>query len=187
MQVSWYQQEPAVSLALIQGSEIPLSAPIIDVGGGASVLVDRLLSCGYGQLTVLDIAAGALDVARTRLGCESKKVDWIVADINSFKTAQKFALWHDRALFHFLTEAEQRQRYLAVLGESLQPGGHLIMGAFAVGGPDRCSNLPIVQYDGPKLLGELGSEFELVEEVSELHHTPAGGGQQFNWFRLRKN
>lgn len=186
LEVSWYQQEPALSLELIRRSGVGLDAPIIDVGGGASVLVDRLQAAGYTKLSVLDLSAQALTCARRRLGSAAEHIDWIEADITDFQPPRQYALWHDRAVFHFLTDAADRARYVEVLQRALSPGGHLIIAAFAIGGPEKCSGLDIVQYDADKLLAALGPGFELVETRAEAHITPAGGEQQFNYFRFIK-
>lgn len=184
LEMSWFQKEPVLSLQLIQDAGLDTSAPLIDVGGGASVLVDRLLDKGYSRVEVLDISAQAIDQTRQRLGPQSADVTWHVADITQFIPEQRYQLWHDRAVFHFLTDAEDRRRYVAALRTGLAPGGHLIMAAFAIGGPERCSGLDIVQYDAEKLLGELGDGFRLIEEMQEEHHTPTGKNQLFAYFHL---
>lgn len=186
LEVSWYQQEPALSLELIRRSGVAHDAPVIDVGGGASVLVDRLLAAGYRELSVLDISARSLDCARQRLGAAAGQIDWIEADITAFSPSHTYALWHDRAVFHFLTEKADRARYAEVLHQALRPEGQLIIAAFAIGGPEKCSGLDIVQYDADKLLAELGPGFELVETRAEAHVTPAGGEQEFSYFRFIK-
>lgn len=183
-EVSWFQAEPSLSLEFIRKCGLQPSSPIIDVGGGASSLVDRLLQEGYEDLTVLDVSAAALVAARERLGDGSGRVEWIEADVTSFRPIRKYALWHDRAVFHFLTEPADRRQYVTALGSTLMPGACLVVATFAVGGPEKCSGLPIVQYDADKLLAELGPGFELVEEREEAHVTPAGQTQDFAWFRL---
>lgn len=185
-EVSWYQTEPRRSLDLIERSGVDRDAPIIDVGGGASLLVDLLQSDGYQRLAVLDISAAALATARERLGPRAGAIEWYEADITQFTAPHAFALWHDRAVFHFLTAAEDRRRYVRVLKQTLVPDGHVVIAAFAIGGPTRCSDLDIVQYDAAKLLAEFGGDFRLEEELSEVHRTPAGKDQQFNFFRLRR-
>lgn len=185
LEVSWYQKEPAVSLRLIERCALAREAAIIDVGGGASVLVDRLLDAGYRRLTVLDISARALECARARLGPRAQQVAWIEADVTRFEPACPYALWHDRAVFHFLTRAEDRGHYLQTLRRALPAGGHLVLAAFAIGGPTRCSGLDIVQYDAAGLSAELGVRFELVDRIAETHLTPAGKAQQFTYFRFR--
>ena len=186
LEVSWYQAEPRLSLELIEHSGIGRDAPIIDVGGGASVLVDRLQEAGYTRLAVLDISAVALATSRERLGRKAAGIEWYESDITQFTAPHAFALWHDRSVFHFLTDAEDRCRYVQALKQTLLPDGHVVIGTFAIGGPTRCSGLDIVQYDAAKLLTELGTDFRLVEELSETHRTPAGKDQQFNFFRLRR-
>ena len=186
LEVSWYQAEPRLSLELIEHSGIGRDAPIIDVGGGASVLVDRLQEAGYRRLAVLDISGAALATARERLGPQAAGIEWYEADVTQFTAPHAFTLWHDRAVFHFLTDAGDRRHYVQVLKQTLVPDGHVVIAAFAIGGPTRCSGLDIVQYDAAKLLTELGTDFRLVEELSETHRTPAGKDQQFNFFRLRR-
>lgn len=186
LEVSWYQKEPNLSLQLIANTGVKSNAPIIDVGGGASVLVDRLLDLGYTDLTVLDISAEALQEAQARLGQQAARVKWLETDITEFVPSRDYGLWHDRAVFHFLTEAGDRRRYVQVMNRSLQPQGHVIIAAFAVGGPTQCSGLDIVQYDAEKLAGELGENYELWEQDQELHITPANKEQRFGYFRFKK-
>jgi len=187
LEVSWYQKEPALSLRLIDSCGLEKDAAIIDVGGGASILVDRLLDQGYTRLAVLDISATALTFARNRLGPKAPSIEWFEADITAFQAPHPFSLWHDRAVFHFLTDAAERRRYANVLRTSLEPGGHLILAAFAIGGPTTCSGLDIVQYDADKLVAELGDDFKLVDEDAETHTTPTGAKQLFSYFHLQKN
>lgn len=186
LEVSWFQKEPQLSLQLISNTGLSTEAAIIDIGGGASVLVDRLLELGYKQLAVLDISTTALKYAKQRLGPAAQNIEWFEADITSFKAPHPFDLWHDRAVFHFLTEPDDRKRYIAVLRQILKPGGHLILAAFAIGGPTKCSGLDIVQYDAEKLLNELGAGFTLVEQLSETHITPDNQEQLFAYFRIIK-
>ena len=183
LEVSWYQQKPSLSLQLIKNTGVDSNAAIIDIGGGASTLVDNLNEYGYTNISVLDISSNALTHAQRRLGSHGERIKWIVADITSFNTSVKYDVWHDRAVFHFLTEHSDRQKYVSVLQRSLKPNGHLIMAAFAIGGPTKCSGLDIVQYDSNKLQAELGDTFELVEQADEVHQTPSGGEQQFGYFR----
>lgn len=184
LEVSWYQGKPELSLEMIDHAGIDKSGAVIDIGGGASTLVDYLLDAGYSNLSVLDISAGALTYAQQRLAERAKTVQWLITDITDFNPPARYALWHDRAVFHFLTETADRQSYVSVLRRSLQSGGHLIMAAFAIGGPTKCSGLDIVQYDAEKLGQELGPEFELVEERAERHQTPDGREQKFGYFRF---
>lgn len=182
LEVSWYQKEPVLSLQLIHDSRLPLDAPIIDVGGGASLLVDCLCSEGYSHVGVLDISGKALAHAQERLGDKAKAIEWYEEDVTLFRPVHRFALWHDRAVFHFLTDAADRRKYADTLKHALLPGGHVIIAAFAIGGPTQCSGLDIVQYDAEKLMAELGEDFELIEEASELHVTPAHAEQCFLYF-----
>lgn len=181
-EVSWYQPQPALSLQLIAATGIAAEAAVIDVGGGASTLVDGLLDAGHTDLTVLDIAASALQVAQARLGPRAAQVKWLESDITTFQPQRRYALWHDRAVFHFLTQTEDRARYVSALQQGLAPDGHLLIAAFAVGGPSRCSGLEIVQYDVEKMSATLGEAFVLQSTAQEDHLTPAGKQQAFNYF-----
>lgn len=185
-EVSWYQTEPELSLALIGRTRVGPTAPVIDVGGGASVLVDRLLAAGFENLAVLDISGSAIAHARARLGQLADRVEWYETDVTAFAPPHPFQLWHDRAVFHFLTDKEDRKRYVGTLKEALVPDGHAIIAAFAIGGPRKCSGLEIVQYDAARLSEELGGEFELLETVDEMHITPGHAEQKFSFFRFRR-
>jgi SAM-dependent methyltransferase len=184
-EVSWYQQEPNLSLSLIERASLPDDAPIIDIGGGASSLVDHLCERGYSNISVLDISANALAHAKNRLGHQADKVHWYEEDVTNFEPAKRFALWHDRAVFHFLTSKADRERYMQVLQQTLEPGAHLVIMTFAVGGPKKCSGLDVVQYDSDKMSMELGSGFELLETGYDHHSTPVGGLQKFAYFHFR--
>ena len=186
LDVSWYQKQPELSLKLIDKAKLASDEAIIDVGGGASSLVDCLYRQGYTNLAVLDISANALASAKKRLGDSAKNIEWLEADITYFDAPHPFSLWHDRAVFHFLTEKTDRKKYLKVLKQALSSGGHVIIAAFAIGGPDKCSGLEIVQYDAEKLLAEFGKDFELIETKDEIHMTPANKEQRFNYFHLIK-
>lgn len=183
-EVSWYEQNPALSLAMIRRANIAADTPLIDVGAGASLLVDFLLEEGFNKITVLDVSGVALDEARSRLGDKASRVEWVEQDITRFQARQKYGLWHDRALFHFLTRREERQKYIQALLRSLQARGQLVISTFAPGGPTRCSGLDIVQYDAPKLLRELGEEFTLLEQEQVLHQTPTEKEQLFGFYRF---
>lgn len=183
---SWYQPVPRLSLSMIAKTGMGSNASLIDIGAGNSLLVDHLLELGYSDLTVLDLSVAALAQASSRLGSDAP-VTWVEADVTSFVPWREFDLWHDRAAFHFLTSASDRERYLAVLRKTLKPKGHAIIATFAPGGPRRCSGLEIVQYDADKLGRELGPEFTLREQHEELHVTPAGGKQLFNFFRFQRH
>lgn len=179
--VSWYQEYPELSLQLINKSGLARDEAIIDIGGGASLLVDNLLQQGFRRVAVLDISSAALECARTRLCERAADVEWFAADVTAFEPPHRFALWHDRAVFHFLTSHEDRQNYLRVLGKTLHPGGWLILATFALDGPERCSGLPVERYDADKMRATLGARFELVETRDESHTTPAGGKQKFTY------
>jgi trans-aconitate methyltransferase len=185
--VSWFQEEPAKSLELVRFTGVSKDSAIIDVGGGASVLADRLLDSGFTNLTVLDISAEALSFARKRLGEKASRVRWIEADITQFKSVIQYDLWHDRAVFHFLTEAADREKYVSLLQQSLHPGGYLVLAAFALDGPDKCSGLSVRRYDSALIRSELGSEFTLVREDAESHMTPSNKEQEFRYFVFRQN
>src|SRR4051812_19892907 len=166
--VSWFQPEATRSLALIRAVAADLASPIIDVGGGASVLVDELLAAGYRDLTVMDIAGPALDLARARLGRDGDGVHWLEADVRTaaLPTA-RYALWHDRAVFHFLTEPSDRAAYIAQVERAVRPRGHVIVATFAEDGPTRCSGLPVVRYSPLGLHGVFGAQFDLLGSQRE--------------------
>jgi hypothetical protein len=182
--VSWYQRRPDVSLELIVASGVAKDAGIIDVGGGASVLVDHLLNLGYSNLAVLDVSGTALDTSRSRLGARAAAVEWFEADVTSFEPPHRYALWHDRAAFHFLTSAADRASYVATLRKTLTPVGTAIIATFALDGPPKCSGLDVVRYDDDSIIEELGPEFELQEVRREAHVTPGRTEQPFCYFRL---
>ncbi len=185
-EVSWYQVRPDTSLRLIEGLGMDRNDAVIDVGGGASTVVDHLLDLGYADVTVLDIAAAALEAVRQRLGRRARQVCWIAGDVNEVKPAGPYRLWHDRAVFHFLTEPESRRRYVGTLSAAVPAGGSAIVATFAEDGPDRCSGLPICRYSPDSLAAELGSGFALVEAVRETHVTPAQGRQEFIYCCFRR-
>jgi SAM-dependent methyltransferase len=183
--VSWFQERPDVSLALIAQSGIDKAAGVIDVGGGASTLVDHLLSAGYQHLAVLDVSAVALAEARTRLGARATDVQLIAQDVTTFRPARRFGLWHDRAVFHFLTAPQDRRLYVQSMRHALEPGGTAIMATFALDGPPKCSGLEVVRYDESAMMAEVGSEFVLQDVRRENHKTPWGAEQRFVYFLLR--
>jgi len=178
-EVSWYQDSPNRSLALVDSTGIAKQAPIIDVGGGASTLVDHLLQSGYSDITVLDLASAAFDQARARLAARAVEVDWVVSDLMRFRPRRRYQLWHDRAVLHFLTEAEDRERYVDVLRRALAPDGHVVIAAFGPEGPKRCSGLEVRRYNADLLRELLGPEFVLQSHELENHQTPTGALQQF--------
>lgn len=184
--VSWYQRDPALSLSLIEAAGVAPDEPVIDVGGGTSLLVDRLLERGFTDVTVLDLAETALAAARARLGPLQDRVHWQVADVRHWEPAPgAYALWHDRAVFHFLVTNADRQGYLRALGRGLRPGGHAVFATFAHSGPQRCSGLPVQRYCAQDLQATLGSRFTLLDSRPETHHTPAGTSQDFQWCLFR--
>ena len=185
-EVSWFQESPDLSLDLIARFAPAPDAGIIDVGGGASRLVDELLRRGYGDVTVLDLSQAALQAAQTRLGPQAAKASWIAADATHWRPTRAYDLWHDRAAFHFLTNPEDRARYVERLTAGLKPGGHAIIATFALDGPEKCSGLPIVRYDAAGLQDRLGQAFALVETLAHEHVTPWGVVQKFQFSIFRR-
>jgi len=185
-EVSWYQEAPEPSLRALERFGASPSSSLIDVGGGASNLVDALLAQGWTDLTVLDIAAAALDAAKVRLGPLARKVHWEVADITDWQPGRQYDVWHDRAVFHFLTELDQRKAYRRALLACLAPAGLVIMATFALDGPEKCSGLPVQRYDAASLAEEMGDQLSLVEGWREEHLTPWGARQSFNWCAFRR-
>jgi SAM-dependent methyltransferase len=185
--VSWYQERPEKSLQLIARSRILKSSRIIDVGGGASTLVDNLIGRNFLQVMVLDISNAALKSAQARLGERSRKVEWIEADILSAKLpAESIDLWHDRAVFHFFTRKEDQEKYTEQMKQAVKSGGHVIIATFALDGPAKCSGLDVERYDTNKLQDQIGSEFDLVESFAEDHQTPLNTMQKFVYHLFRK-
>ena len=180
--VSWYQENPATSLDFIEKTGLPKEAPILDVGSGASTLVDQLLLRGYRNLALLDVSTKALLLTRQRLGGKATGVAWHHGDVTRYSLPEQYSLWHDRAAFHFLVDPSDRRAYVTSLRQGLRPQGHLILATFAVGGPTRCSGLDVTQYDTQKIATELGQDFRLIETLEELHQTPAGVEQLFSYF-----
>ncbi|MBI3313934.1 MAG: class I SAM-dependent methyltransferase [Candidatus Omnitrophica bacterium] len=186
-QVSWFQPHLSKSLDLIVQSEIGLTASMIDVGGGASTLVDDLLEKGYSDISILDISGTALETSKKRLGNKADKVHWIEGDITNVKLPEKhFDLWHDRAVFHFLTDAASRQKYKKNLAYSLKPGGGLILATFSLKGPERCSGLNVMRYSPELLQAELGKGYRLIKTLEETHPTPFGTTQEFAYCFFRR-
>ncbi|PWE75610.1 SAM-dependent methyltransferase [Bradyrhizobium sp. SUTN9-2] len=185
-EVSWYQDSPAISLAMIRAAGSDRDTTIIDVGGGASRLVDALLQDGYRDIAVLDLSANALAAAKKRIGPAASTVDWIVADATTWRPTRTYDVWHDRAAFHFLTDPRDRVAYVERLRSAVRPGGHVIIGTFAPDGPEKCSGLPVQRHDSASLAAELGPEFKLVETRSETHHTPWHSTQAFQFSRFRR-
>ncbi|MCX6179362.1 MAG: class I SAM-dependent methyltransferase [Chlorobiales bacterium] len=186
--VSWFQEHALHSLQLIRQTGVPLSAPIIDVGGGASTLVDDLLTEGYSSLTVLDFSSAAIAAARHRLGSErSMKVQWLLANIMEVElAAHAYAVWHDRAVFHFLTAKDDRAKYVQAVMKAVKPGGYIIIATFAEDGPSQCSGLPAVRYRPDELQAEFGDSFALIQHDKESHTTPSGMIQPFLYCSFQK-
>ncbi len=185
--VSWYQEHADMSLRLIHNAGLGKNSAIIDVGGGASTLVDDLLAEGYGDVIVLDISAAALEVAQHRLGKRAERVHWLKGDITQVEFPRhRFDVWHDRAVFHFLTDSADRHAYVEQVMRAVRPGGHVIVATFAEDGPEKCSGLPVMRYAPGALHAEFGDAFQLLEHEREIHHTPAGAVQRFVYCYCRK-
>jgi SAM-dependent methyltransferase len=179
-QVSWYCAHLSASLELIERAPVSRASAIIDVGGGESTLVDDLIARGFDDITLLDISHTAIDATRKRLGDKADRVRWVAGDITKVEFEQsRFDLWHDRAVFHFLTGTDDRIAYVRQVARAVKPGGHVIIGTFGPEGPTRCSGLEVVRYDAESLHGEFGARFRLLESSRQLHQTPFGTMQQF--------
>jgi trans-aconitate methyltransferase len=183
--VSWFEESPDFSVGLIRELAAGRPLSVIDIGGGASRLVDVGLSEGW-TFAVLDISEGALETARKRLGAHADAVEWIAADVTKWRPWRSFDVWHDRAAFHFLTQPEDRAAYVDRLQSALKPGGHAIIATFAPDGPERCSGLPVERYDGAQLAKALGDGFQLVAEHRKMHRTPWGTEQSFQFSVLTR-
>ncbi|MFC1660121.1 class I SAM-dependent methyltransferase [Gemmatimonadota bacterium] len=185
--LTWFQEKPSTSLSLIRQAGLLPQAQILDVGGGTSNLSYFLLREGFRHVSVLDVSGGALAFAKAQLGVRAEQVEWFEADLLHFDPPHRWALWHDRAMFHFLTSPDDRDAYCRVLSRGLEPGGHLIIATFALDGPSRCSGLDCVRYSPQSLLEVLGPEYSLQGSVKEPHRTPTGGTQAFvySWFQRR--
>ena len=185
-EVSWYRQHLEVSLQLIEEAVASRDADIIDVGAGESTLVDDLLVRGYRNLYALDLSVTALDVAKARLGADASRVNWLCGDVLTFPFQhQRYDLWHDRAVFHFLTDSADRAAYVRQVARAIKPGGHVIVATFGPEGPTKCSGLDVMRYEPEALHDEFGSEFRLVKHHTELHQTPMGSIQQFTYCYCR--
>ena len=187
-QVSWYQEHARLSLQFIQNTGIQKTDHIIDIGGGASTLVDDLIIVGFQHIIVLDVSGAALQVARQRLRVRANAVHWIEADITQVDLPQEaYDVWHDRAVFHFLTQAADRRRYVDVVRHAVRPGEHIIVATFAPDGPDHCSRLEVMRYSPESLHNEFGEGFALKNSTRETHHTPFGTEQKFIYCYCRKD
>lgn len=186
--VSWYQEHARLSLQYIQNTGIQKTDHIIDIGGGTSTLVDDLLADGFQNISILDISGTALQLARRRLGAKAIDVNWIEADITQADLPEHaYDVWHDRAVFHFFTQANDRRHYLDAIRRAVRPGGHVIIATFAPDGPDHCSGLEVVRYSPEGLHHEFGAGFLLVDSLRETHQTPFGTAQNFIYCYCRKD
>jgi SAM-dependent methyltransferase len=178
--VSWYRRHLDRSLAFIEECELSSNAHIVDVGGGASTLVDDLLARGYKNISVADISEAALETSKRRLGENAVTVEWVVGDVTTHLfDAGSVDLWHDRAVFHFLIEQEPRDAYIEALRRAVAPGGFVMIATFGPNGPEKCSGLPVQRYSAEEIAGTLGTEFELIDSAAEKHTKPSGGVQEF--------
>ncbi len=184
-EVSWFQESPVISLELIAATDATTTSAIVDIGGGASRLVDCLLEQGYERITVLDISSNALATARARIGEDANKVTWIVSDATVWKTRESYDVWHDRAVFHFLTSSAEQKAYVQRLRQALRREGHAIIGTFALDGPEECSGLPVVRYSPESLAAVLGPAFVLVDRRPDEHATPSKRVQKFQFSTFR--
>ncbi len=184
--VSWYQADPRLSLELITSVAPARDRRIIDVGGGTSLLVDRLLDCPFQEIAVLDISETALGKAKARLGPRAERVRWVVADVTEAPDLGTFDVWHDRAVFHFLTNAADRRKYVELARQTVPNGGHLIIASFADEGPKRCSDLDVCRYNAATMAAEFGEGFSLLREAKETHTTPWGSSQAFFYGVFRR-
>jgi len=184
--VSWFEESPQISLDLIRATGVGSDAAIVDIGGGASRLVDALLDEGFVDITVLDLSEKALATSKARLGARGSQVKWIAADVTAWEPPRTCDVWHDRAAFHFLTDPTDRTAYAERVLRAVRRGGHVIIGTFALDGPERCSGLPVVRHDAASLGQMLGPSFELVESRKHAHQTPSGSIQRFQFSRFRR-
>lgn len=181
-EVSWYAPHLDVSLRIIEEAAPEWGSRIIDVGGGEATLVDDLLDRGYRYLSVLDVSAAALGVAKARLGERAGAVDWLFGDVTTYQFARhQYDVWHDRAVFHFLTDPNDRAAYVRQVTHAVKPGGHVIVATFGPEGPTKCSGLDVVRYDPDALHDQFGANFRLLRHLTEIHQTPAGAAQQFTY------
>jgi len=186
-ELGWYQKQPVISLELIRKFAKDQSDYIIDVGGGASNLCDYLLDEGFKNITVLDLSSHAITCSQQRLGNKSALINWRIADVTQFVPDCTYDIWHDRAVFHFLTDKNDREQYRRVMEAATTPGSHVIVAAFTTGGPAKCSGLDVVQYDCEKLQVELGQKFVYIEERFEMHITPGGQKQAYGYYVFERS
>ncbi len=186
-EVSWYQPEPDISLVLIEELALARDAAIVDVGGGASSLAARLLGLGFADITVVDISARAIESARANLGTDATRVRWLEQDVLAWSPERRYALWHDRAVFHFILDPADQRRYADLLRSALIPGGKAIIGTFAADGPTTCSGLPVARYDADRLTAVFGTGYTTLATRREEHHTPGNSIQPFTWVTLERS
>ena len=186
LDLSWFEDVPAVSLAMLDAAGVTARHCVLDVGGGNSRLIDRLLERGFTCVAVLDVSTAALDQAKARLGAKADVPTWIAADVTGDWTFRPVDVWHDRAVFHFLTAPEDRARYLARLRQAVKPGGTVILATFDLDGPDKCSGLPVARYSPGSLASTLGEDFRLDESQLHAHRTPWGAAQSFQYSRFTR-
>lgn len=184
--VSWFQESPEISLDLIRTTGIGTDGSIVDIGGGASRFVDSLLDAGFCNVTVLDLSESALEASKIRLGGRNASVNWVVADVTAWQPPQSYDVWHDRAAFHFLTDPDDQATYAECIQNAVKQGGHVIIGTFALDGPERCSGLPVIRHDADSLGQMLGKSFELIESRSHDHLTPGGAVQKFQFSHFQR-
>ena len=185
-EVSWFQETPAPSLELLALVGASRQSAIIDIGAGASRLVDHLVSEGYEDFTALDLSAGALAAAKARIGEKARRVHWLCADATTWEPSRTYDVWHDRAAFHFLTGSADQAAYVARLHRALRRGGHVIVGAFALDGPEKCSGLPVARHDAESLGRAFGAEFILIDSRRNEHTTPWGATQRFQFSTFQR-
>lgn len=185
-EVSWFQESPAPSLELIERMGVKRNEAVIDIGGGASRIADGLLDRGFEKISVLDLSAAALEAAKARLGDRGNYINWIVADATTWKPAEIYRVWHDRAAFHFLTDPADKNAYISRVKNATVEGSHIILGTFALDGPEKCSGLVVSRYDAASLADTLGTGFELVDKRLHEHQTPWGAVQRFQFSTFRR-
>jgi len=183
---SWFQHHPDMSLRMFDAADVPAAASVVDVGGGASPLAGALLGRGFRDITVLDISTAGIACAQRRLGAHADRVEWLVGDIRTWEPRRRYQVWHDRAVFHFLTTGQERRQYLQALDSATEPGTVAVFGCFAPDGPKQCSGLPVIRYSSLDLADHLGAGWTLIGHAREEHVTPEGVIQPFCWTALRK-
>jgi SAM-dependent methyltransferase len=183
---SWFQPQPAMSLQMLDAAGVSAGDSVIDVGGGAAPLADALLGRGFADVTVLDISAAGMRYAQRRLGPQARQVRWLVADVLTWRPQRHYQVWHDRAVFHFLTASQDRHRYLHTLESATAAGAVAVFGCFALDGPQQCSGLPVARYGPRELADQLRIRWTLIAQDREEHITPAGAAQPFTWAAFRR-